>query len=150
MNEAEQAFRYTEERWWRNVHKCARLCRPSRGVRGCEWTKVYFVFVRRGHGCFQISLIAICISKQVCGNVGASLWACLHCRLPLIITFRLQRDPLEKGLILLGGGVGGWENSFWWFLFCSSLRRYRRIFPLWTARISSVSLTHKVTVLRDR
>lgn len=36
---------------------------------------MYYVFVRRGHECFQISFIAICISKQVCGNVGTFVYS---------------------------------------------------------------------------
>lgn len=35
---------------------------------------MYYVFVRRGHECFQISFIAICISKQVCGIVGTFVY----------------------------------------------------------------------------
>lgn len=30
-------------------------------------------------------------------------WGCLYCKLPLIITFRLQRDPLERGAFSLSG-----------------------------------------------
>ena len=36
---------------------------------------MYYLFVRRGHECFQISFRAICISKQVCGNVGAFVYS---------------------------------------------------------------------------
>lgn len=43
----------------------------------CRWTKnkLYYVFVRRGQHCFQITFIAICISKQVCGNVGTFVYS---------------------------------------------------------------------------
>lgn len=55
---------------------------------------------------FEISLSAICISKQKCGNVGALVRSVhkgvffffffFNLRLPLMITFRLQRDPLDS------------------------------------------------------
>lgn len=109
------------------------FCAVFRGAWGCRPTEAHSAFTRKGaRDVLRFSLVAICISKQVCGNLLARRAYSAHKgvfyrQLPLIITRSPRRDALGDGPFSRGRAFAARLSPFAFRCRCRRRCRFGRL-----------------------